>query len=277
MTVDLREAWSTTPAPATERERAAIEARVRDYFEGWFDGDAARMARALHPELAKRCFGQTADRAPVLLTDRRARDDRGDRRRRWPGARWRAAAQDRDRRCRRRDRQRRRPLRALSRIPAPRGNAGRLADRQRAVALVQWSRSARLTPLGPGTAGAIPCPLPGSDRHRRANGVRLFYEVYGTGEPTVLLMPTWSIIHSRQWKLQIPYLARLCRVVTFDGRGNGRSDRPSDPVTIRRGGVRSRTRSPSWTRPRTERAVSSCRCRGGRNGHCILPPTIPSA
>ena len=25
-----------------------------DYFEGWFDGDAARMERALHPDLAKR-------------------------------------------------------------------------------------------------------------------------------------------------------------------------------------------------------------------------------
>jgi pimeloyl-ACP methyl ester carboxylesterase/predicted glycosyltransferase len=57
-------------------------------------------------------------------------------------------------------------------------------------------------------------------------GVKLFFEVYGTGEPTVLLMPTWSIIHSRHWKMQIPYLARHCRVVTFDGRGNGRSDRP---------------------------------------------------
>jgi pimeloyl-ACP methyl ester carboxylesterase/predicted glycosyltransferase len=57
-------------------------------------------------------------------------------------------------------------------------------------------------------------------------GVRVFYEVYGTGEPTVLLLPTWSIIHSRHWKAQIPYLARHCRVVTFDGRGNGRSDRP---------------------------------------------------
>ena len=64
-------------------------------------------------------------------------------------------------------------------------------------------------------------------------GVRTFYEVYGDGEPTVLLMPTWSIIHSRHWKLQIPYLARYWRVLTFDGRGNGRSDRPTDPEAYR--------------------------------------------
>jgi pimeloyl-ACP methyl ester carboxylesterase/predicted glycosyltransferase len=60
------------------------------------------------------------------------------------------------------------------------------------------------------------------------DGVNLYYEVYGAGEPTVLLLPTWSIVHSRHWKMQIPYLARHCRVVTFDGRGNGRSDRPQD-------------------------------------------------
>ena len=59
------------------------------------------------------------------------------------------------------------------------------------------------------------------------DGVRLFYEVYGSGEPTILLLPTWSIIHSRFWKAQIAYFARHVRVVTFDGRGNGRSDRPS--------------------------------------------------
>src|SRR3954463_3321052 len=58
------------------------------------------------------------------------------------------------------------------------------------------------------------------------DGVRSYYEVYGSGEPTVFLLPTWSIIHSRHWKMQIPYLARHCRVLTFDGRGNGRSDRP---------------------------------------------------
>jgi hypothetical protein len=34
--------------------RAAIIDTVRDYFEGWYDGDRARMERALHPDLAKR-------------------------------------------------------------------------------------------------------------------------------------------------------------------------------------------------------------------------------
>ena len=61
------------------------------------------------------------------------------------------------------------------------------------------------------------------------DGVKVHYEVFGAGEQTVLLLPTWSIIHSRHWKMQIPYLARHCRVLTFDGRGNGRSDRPTTP------------------------------------------------
>jgi pimeloyl-ACP methyl ester carboxylesterase/predicted glycosyltransferase len=60
-------------------------------------------------------------------------------------------------------------------------------------------------------------------------GVRVHYEVYGSGEPTILFLPTWSIIHSRCWKMQVPYLSRHCRVITFDPRGNGRSDRPEDP------------------------------------------------
>ncbi len=68
---------------------------------------------------------------------------------------------------------------------------------------------------------------PDSTGHVERDGVRLYYEVYGSGEPTIFLLPTWSIIHSRHWKMQIPYLARHCRVITFDGRGNGRSDRPA--------------------------------------------------
>ena len=74
---------------------------------------------------------------------------------------------------------------------------------------------------------------PVSDGYVERDGVKIHYEVYGEGEPTVLLMPTWSIIHSRHWKMQIPYLARHCRVLTFDGRGNGRSDRPAEPDAYR--------------------------------------------
>jgi pimeloyl-ACP methyl ester carboxylesterase/predicted glycosyltransferase len=68
---------------------------------------------------------------------------------------------------------------------------------------------------------------PDETGYAERDGVRLFYEVYGSGEQTILLLPTWSIIHSRFWKAQIPYLSRHFRVVTFDGRGIGRSDRPA--------------------------------------------------
>jgi pimeloyl-ACP methyl ester carboxylesterase/predicted glycosyltransferase len=70
---------------------------------------------------------------------------------------------------------------------------------------------------------------PDSEGYIERDGVRVHYEVFGSGEPTVLLLPTWSIVHSRAWKMQVPYLARHCRVVTFDGRGNGLSDRPEHP------------------------------------------------
>lgn len=69
---------------------------------------------------------------------------------------------------------------------------------------------------------------PDEDGIVERDGVRIYWERYGEGEPTFLLLPTWTIIHSRHWKAQIPYLARHFRVVTFDGRGNGRSDRPRD-------------------------------------------------
>jgi pimeloyl-ACP methyl ester carboxylesterase/predicted glycosyltransferase len=60
------------------------------------------------------------------------------------------------------------------------------------------------------------------------DGIPLYFEVFGDGNaPTILLLPTWSIVHSRFWKAQVPYLARHHRVVTFDGRGCGRSGRPA--------------------------------------------------
>ena len=40
-------------------------------------------------------------------------------------------------------------------------------------------------------------------------------------------MPPWQIVHSRIFKMQVPYFARHFRVITFDPPGNGRSERPS--------------------------------------------------
>ena len=81
--------------------------------------------------------------------------------------------------------------------------------------------------------------LPGAREQTRArypdetgfverDGVRVFWERYGAGAQTILFLPTWEIVYSRVWKCQMPYFARRFQVVTFDPRGNGRSDRPSD-------------------------------------------------
>ena len=70
---------------------------------------------------------------------------------------------------------------------------------------------------------------PDSEGFVERDGQRLFWEVYGEGEETVFLLPTWSAVHSRCWKMQIGYLACHFRVLVMDGLGNGRSDRCRDP------------------------------------------------
>ena len=54
-------------APAAT-DAAAIEACARDYIEGWYAGDAARMERSLHPELAKRIVARRPDGRSSLQT-----------------------------------------------------------------------------------------------------------------------------------------------------------------------------------------------------------------
>jgi pimeloyl-ACP methyl ester carboxylesterase/predicted glycosyltransferase len=63
----------------------------------------------------------------------------------------------------------------------------------------------------------------------RPDGLRLYYEVFGNGPKTLVLLPCSPICHSRMWKGQVHYLARHYRVVTYDGLGNGNSDHP-DPA-----------------------------------------------
>jgi len=46
----------------------AVRSVVMDYVDGWFDGDAGRMKRALHTELVKRCRGIEDDDPDALET-----------------------------------------------------------------------------------------------------------------------------------------------------------------------------------------------------------------
>lgn len=70
---------------------------------------------------------------------------------------------------------------------------------------------------------------PEADGVVERDGIKLSYEVFGQGDTTVLLLPTWTIIHSRFWKMQVGYLSRHFRVISYDGPGNGGSDRSPDP------------------------------------------------
>lgn len=70
---------------------------------------------------------------------------------------------------------------------------------------------------------------PTRDGYVEREGARVFFEVYGDGEPTVLLLMPDAIVESRAWKAQVPFLARFCTVVVVDPRGNGRSPAPGTP------------------------------------------------
>jgi 3-oxoadipate enol-lactonase len=57
-----------------------------------------------------------------------------------------------------------------------------------------------------------------------ANGARLYYEVYGEGEPLLLIMGLGA--NHLGWAAQVPVYAREFKVIVFDSRGTGQSDFP---------------------------------------------------
>jgi pimeloyl-ACP methyl ester carboxylesterase/predicted glycosyltransferase len=68
---------------------------------------------------------------------------------------------------------------------------------------------------------------PDREGHVESHGTRIFWEEHGEGPRAVLFLPPWQIVDSRVWKMQVPYIARYFRTLTFDPPGNGRSDRPA--------------------------------------------------
>ena len=61
------------------------------------------------------------------------------------------------------------------------------------------------------------------------DGASIRFQVFGAGRTTLLLLPTWSIVHTDLWRHQVAHHAARHTVLTFDGLGNGASDRPLDP------------------------------------------------
>ncbi len=61
------------------------------------------------------------------------------------------------------------------------------------------------------------------------NGIELYYEIHGEGEPLVLISgigyPLW------QWHKMVPFLAKHFKVIAFDNRGVGQSGKPEGPYT----------------------------------------------
>ena len=62
------------------------------------------------------------------------------------------------------------------------------------------------------------------------NGVRLYYELHGSGEPLALVHGSWG--DATSWALVLPGLAESFRVLVYDRRGHSRSERPATPGSV---------------------------------------------
>lgn len=64
----------------------------------------------------------------------------------------------------------------------------------------------------------------------KANGIDLYYEIHGEGEPLLLIMGL--SLTSKSWFRSLPALSKHYKVIIFDNRGVGRSGKPNSPYSI---------------------------------------------
>ncbi|MFK9094536.1 alpha/beta fold hydrolase [Bacillus salipaludis] len=63
-----------------------------------------------------------------------------------------------------------------------------------------------------------------------ANGIDLYYEIHGDGEPLLLIMGL--SLNSKSWFRTLPALSEHYKVIIFDNRGVGLSSKPNIPYSI---------------------------------------------
>jgi pimeloyl-ACP methyl ester carboxylesterase len=68
------------------------------------------------------------------------------------------------------------------------------------------------------------------DRYVNLNGIKICYEISGKGHPVILVNGFGS--KKEGWMGQVPVLSKKFKVITFDCRGTGKSDRPDIPYTM---------------------------------------------
>ena len=64
----------------------------------------------------------------------------------------------------------------------------------------------------------------------RANGIELYYELHGAGEPVVMIQGLGANVTG--WDSQLEALSHEFQLVAFDNRGAGRSEKPAEPYTV---------------------------------------------
>ncbi|TFG00006.1 MAG: alpha/beta hydrolase [Promethearchaeota archaeon] len=69
-----------------------------------------------------------------------------------------------------------------------------------------------------------------SEQFAEVNGIKLCYEIKGEGEPLILVHGFGA--KKEEWICQYEELSKHFKVIRFDNRGAGKSDRPSIPFTM---------------------------------------------
>jgi pimeloyl-ACP methyl ester carboxylesterase len=64
----------------------------------------------------------------------------------------------------------------------------------------------------------------------KANDINIYYEIHGEGEPLLMIQGYGQ--YSGHWTTLLPPFSRQYRVIIFDSRGTGRSDKPETPYTM---------------------------------------------